>query len=326
MGTIRDRSTTDSDICVSGAEAAVSAPPSTLRQQSRVSASKSCAGALVAALTVITSSMSAVAADLPRLWLSWSDNLLVIHGNHLPGRRIEVWYLEAYCRAGSTDRDWRETVVPHRTRLRSQSPDGRRLRLRCRVEDGLVVDHTITASDDEINFSVTAHNPTSHRSEVHWAQPCVRVDRFTGRGQDDYLAKCFIFLNGRLTRLPCRPWATKARYTPGQVWRAPGISPDDVNPRPLSPLIPDPPLIGCFSADERLLLATAWQPYQELFQGVIVCLHSDFRLGGLEPGQTRHIRGKIYVLPADVDRLLDRYQRDFSSGTDVDREPGTAID
>ena len=28
-------------------------------------------------------------------------------------------------------------------------------------------------------------------------------------------------------------------------------------------------------------LATAWEPYQELFQGVIVCMHSDFRIGGL---------------------------------------------
>ena len=31
-------------------------------------------------------------------------------------------------------------------------------------------------------------------------------------------------------------------------------------------------------------MATAWEPYQELFQGVIVCLHSDFRIGGLEAG------------------------------------------
>ena len=27
-------------------------------------------------------------------------------------------------------------------------------------------------------------------------------------------------------------------------------------------------------------MAVAWEPYQELFQGVIVCLHSDFRIGG----------------------------------------------
>ena len=58
-------------------------------------------------------------------------------------------------------------------------------------------------------------------------------------------------------------------------------------------------------------MATAWEPYQELFQGVIVCLHSDFRIGGLKPGETKHIRGKIYLIDADVDALLKRYRSDF---------------
>jgi hypothetical protein len=41
------------------------------------------------------------------------------------------------------------------------------------------------------------------------------------------------------------------------------------------------------------------------------CLHSDFRLGGLEPGETREVRGKIYILPNDIPELLKRYERDF---------------
>jgi len=63
--------------------------------------------------------------------------------------------------------------------------------------------------------------------------------------------------------------------------------------------------------DGKELLATAWEPYQELFQGVIVCLHSDFRIGGLKPGESKKIRGKIYFLSADVDLLLKRYAADF---------------
>jgi hypothetical protein len=55
----------------------------------------------------------------------------------------------------------------------------------------------------------------------------------------------------------------------------------------------------------------AWEPYQEIFQGVIACIHSDFRLGGLKPGETKIIRGKIYLVPARVEPLLARYQRDF---------------
>jgi hypothetical protein len=127
----------------------------------------------------------------------------------------------------------------------------------------------------------------------------------------DYLPKCFLFLDGKLTRMPCQPWATQARYVPGQVWCPAGVPRTDVNPRPLSPLIPSNGLIGCFSGDDKQIFATAWEPYQELFQGVARCVHSDFRLGGLQPGETRNIRGKIYIVPADVDVLLKRYAKDF---------------
>jgi hypothetical protein len=75
--------------------------------------------------------------------------------------------------------------------------------------------------------------------------------------------------------------------------------------------VPSNGLIGCFSGDEKLLWATAWEPYQELFQGVIRCLHADFRLGGLQPGETKEIRGKIYIVPADMPALVARYTRDF---------------
>jgi hypothetical protein len=69
--------------------------------------------------------------------------------------------------------------------------------------------------------------------------------------------------------------------------------------------------MGCFSADERKILAVAWEPYQELFLGVITCIHSDFRIGGLAAGETKQIRGKIYMVDADVPALVKRYTRDF---------------
>ena len=132
-----------------------------------------------------------------------------------------------------------------------------------------------------------------------------------GENIDDYLPKCFIFLNGKLQRMPTPRWATQARYTPGQVWCPVHVPRTDVNPRPLNPLVPSDGLIGCFSGDEKLIFATAWEPYQELFQGVARCLHADFRLGGLQPGETKQIRGKIYIVPADVEALVKRYRVDF---------------
>jgi hypothetical protein len=252
------------------------------------------------------------------LTLEWDKNWLTIHGEHLPGKKLHVHYLEAYCRANSTDADWlKHTVVGHKTILIDRRADGTQLKLRCELSDGVTMDHVITAEGDAIDFRLTAHNPTKKRSEAHWAQPCVRVGTFAGAGpettEDDYayVPKCFIFLDGKLTRLPTEPWAKAARYTPGQVWRPRHVPASDVNPRPVSQLVPSNGLIGCFSGDEKIIFATAWEPYQELFQGVGRCLHSDFRLEGLEAGQSLQIRGKIYLVKNDVKTLLDRYGKDF---------------
>jgi hypothetical protein len=247
----------------------------------------------------------------PGLQIDWKDNWLTIRGPSIPGGPIRVHYLEAYCRPGSTERKWEQTVIGHKTRLVSADDDGRRLVLESTLQDGAVVRHDIRAGADEITFELTATNPTDKPSDAHWAQPCVRLGPFTGGDERSYLPKCFIFLDGKLARMPTRDWATKALYTPGQVWCPRGVDRNDVNPRPLSPNVPDNGLIGGYSADDRTIFATAFEPYQELFQGVAACLHSDFRIGGLKPGETKKIRGKIYIVPADVDGLLKRYRADF---------------
>lgn len=255
----------------------------------------------------------------PSLELAYEKpHMLVIRGDHLPGREIRINYLEAYCRADSTDADWvQHTVIPHRVELLALSADRKTLRLRDTLADGVVVEHTIVAGRDEVDFRLSAHNPGTQRSEAHWAQPCVRLAEFMGfdpkgRDLDDYLPKCFIFLDGKLTRFPdIQPWTKQARYIPGQVWCPAHVPRTDVNPRPLSPLVPSNGLIGAFSGDEQWIFATAWEPYQELFQGVIRCLHSDFRLGGLQPGETLPIHGKVYLVTNDVPALLTRYARDF---------------
>jgi hypothetical protein len=252
------------------------------------------------------------------LTVAWDKNYLTIRGN-FPGEEIRINYLEAYCRPGSTDQDWRtKTVIPHVAEKLEAGEDGKRIRLRNKLEDGVIVEHTITAGSDEVDFRVTAHNPTDKPSLAHWAQPCMRVDKFTGEGNADarelvpaYARKCFLFIDGKLTRLPTTPWAEKARYVPGQVYVPKGVDRNDVNPRPLSPLVPSCGLTGCYSANEKQILAVAWHPYQEIFQGVIACLHSDFRIGGLEAGETKNIRGKIYIVPADVEALVKRYEGDF---------------
>lgn len=250
-------------------------------------------------------------ADVGQIRLDWEANFLTIRAPRLPGDELKVHYLEAYCRPGSTDREWGQTVVGHKTELLSRGEDGRRLELRCQLSDGVVVEHVIRAGAGEVTFDLTASNPTDKASEAHWAQPCVRVDRFTGKGSEEYIKQCFILLDGKLARLPTEPWAVTARYTPGQVYCPQGVDRDDVNPRPLSALVPSGGMCGCYSGDGRWIMATAWEPYQELFQGVATCMHTDFRLAGLAAGETRQIRGKIYLAPADEDALLERFLADF---------------
>jgi hypothetical protein len=272
------------------------------------------AGVVLSWITAIAAPVEA-GADDRALSLSWQKEMLTIRGKHLPGGALEVWYIEAFCRPGSTRRDWTQTVIPHKTELVEAGADGQRIQLRSRLDDGVVVDHEVRAGQDEVDFRVVATNPTRVESQAHWAQPCIRVDRYAGtkaeRASEAYLPRCFIYRDGRPARLPTMPWARSAVYTPGQVWCPEGVNRDDVNPRPLSSIVPSHGLIGCVSADGQEMMATAWEPYQELFQGVIVCLHSDFRIGGLKPGQSKTIRGKIYLMPADFPALEARYRRDF---------------
>ena len=264
------------------------------------------------------------------LRIEWSGNILTIRGEHLPGKVMRILYIEAYCRANSQTTDWsKHTVVGHTTELVSASEDGRRIELRCTLRDGVVVDQVITTRHDEVDFELRAHNPTDTESQAHWAQPCIRVGEFTGLGDPrnprtyEYMKKSFVFLDGRLSLMPTRDWALRARYEPGQVWAAPGVPRADVNPRPLSRHVPSNGLIGCFSADDGMLMATAWEPYQELFQGVITCLHSDFRLGGLKAGERKKVRGKIYIVPNDLPALLKRYRRDFPEHVEAHAKEGT---
>jgi hypothetical protein len=244
--------------------------------------------------------------------IEWSNNVLTITDPRLRAP-IRVWYLEAFCRNDSTHRRWEETVIPHRTALIESS--NCLIQLRSTLADGVIAEHRIEARDDEVSFQVALQNPTSVASRAHWAQPCIEVAAFCGvemRLRDErYLPKCFVFIDGELQRMPTNAWNQRALYMPGQVWPGPDVDLNDLNPRPINPVRTSNGLIGCFNEDESLVLATAWSPWQELFQGVRCCIHADFRIGGLSPGERKDIRGKIYLMKINVERLPERYSRDL---------------
>jgi hypothetical protein len=243
------------------------------------------------------------------LQLTCTNNMLQISGAQVPDGDVEIWYLEAFCRSGSTHREWKDTTIPHKTELLEATPQ--KLRLRTKVQPSVVVDHIITAKADEVDFQDTARNEGTEFVDVQWFQPCIRLARFTGANQTNYIEKSFIFTKDGLQLLSKLPRTEEAIYRGGQVYVPEGIPLEDVNPRPISKIRPVNDLIGCFSADNKKLLATACDQTQEVFQGVIVCLHNDPRIGGLKPNETRKIHSKVYILDNDPEALLRRYKADF---------------
>jgi hypothetical protein len=281
-------------------------------------------GKLVAAASLSFALMTGCAPKPDQgLRISWAKDMLTISSSKIPGGKVEVWYLEAFCRRGSTNRDWNQTTIPFQTTLIDQDPAGRWIRLNTVVDGRVHIGHFLRAGTDEVGMQMKLHNAGSQPEDIDWAQPCMRVGTFTGRGQNDYFQKCFIFTDKGLTRMSRTQRETKARYTPGQVYVPEGIDLNDVNPRPISKTRPVNGLVGCFSADEKMILAMAWDHTQELFQGIITCIHSDVRIGGLKPGESKTRRGKIYIVPNDVNALLARYHRDFGITTAPSDAPGT---
>ncbi|MEO1992213.1 MAG: hypothetical protein ABGW78_09805, partial [Pirellulales bacterium] len=249
--------------------------------------------------------------------MHWKDRSLSIEGS-FPGHTLSIHYLEAYCRPGSTTQEWQDTVIPHRSTRKSRNESPGRILIEDTLSDGVTVHHTLQTEHDGVSFFITASNETQLPSDVHWAQPCMRIDKFTGcpptEARDllpSYIRKCFLAIDNELRWLPTTPWATQALYTPGQVYCPKGVPRGDVNPRPLSTFVPSHGLCGCVSKDKQWIIGIVWEPYQEIFQGVITCLHSDFRIGGLKPGESKEIHGRLYILKGDEHALLAAYHRDF---------------
>ena len=242
--------------------------------------------------------------------LSWTNNLLTVTSSDFPGGKLEIWYLEAFCRTGSTHQDWGKTTLPHRTVLLQAEPE--HLRFKTKIQPDVEVDHEVFAHNDELEFTFQFKNLGTSALDIDWFQPaCIRVAAFTGSDQTNYISKSFIFTKSGLTTLNATGRREEAIYHGGQVYVPAGINLSNVDPRPLAMAQPTNGLIGCFSADGKQLLATASSTTQELFEGVYVCLHSDPRIGGLAPGETKNIRAKIYLLKNDPEQLLRRYQKDF---------------
>jgi hypothetical protein len=244
--------------------------------------------------------------------ISWTNNLLTVSDTRLPGGKLEVWYLEAFCHSGAWTREWRKTTLPHKTTLTGEDPAGQFLKFRTSVEPSIEIQHDIRVCDDGLELRFELINNGEEPADLQWFEPaCIRVQDFTGCRQSNYIARSFIFTSGGLSPLAQLRRTTNALYLGGQVYLPEAVPTADANPRPICGDHPVNGLIGCFSSDNRWLLATASSRTHELFEGVYVCLHSDPEVGGLAPGETKRVWSKIYILPNDPQVLLRHYRHDF---------------
>src|SRR5687767_12050854 len=109
-----------------------------------------------------------LAADSPaaeHLRLSWTNNLLTFAAPNVPGKTIDIWYLEAFCRQGAHNQDWNKTTIPHKTTLLESSPDAKRLKLRTTIGQVELL-HTLTASADEIDIAYQFTNKGPEPSPI----------------------------------------------------------------------------------------------------------------------------------------------------------------
>jgi hypothetical protein len=169
-----------------------------------------------------------------KLRIHWKENILTISGDELPGKTMDILYIEDFCKTGSTNRNWLETIIPHKTELISTEDNNTRIKLRTIVQPDLEVTHDIRTGKDEVEFNLVFHNKGNKWIDADWFQPCIRVEKFTDRKQEDYLSRSFIFTNAGLTTLDKTRRNEEALYKGGQVYVPAGINPNDVNPRPRS--------------------------------------------------------------------------------------------
>jgi hypothetical protein len=104
--------------------------------------------------------VTCLAAAAQPLQISWTNNLLTIASPRFPGGKLQVWYLEAFCRSGAWDHDWSKTTLPHKTTLVWADPEGHSLKFRTLVQSDIEALHEIQAGDHAAR-SVTPHDQRS---------------------------------------------------------------------------------------------------------------------------------------------------------------------
>jgi cytohesin len=238
---------------------------------------------------------------------------LTIRSESIPGLLLDVWCYE--------------DKLGDATRYEKQ---GGAVVLIHKLEEATVTTR-FEPSQTGVDIEVHVTGPTAEVvRKVQRLNPCCQFARsaaFRSEGNyvDDFVARCFVFLDAGMTllkdtkRIPGtrprtddkanypKPWIQEYfpawRKHPGQIKGQRGYSPD----RPVYPII------GAVSRDGKYLAAIAWPETASLGQVWHHCIHPRPLIAESFDSKTGEIRscGKIYLMENDEEKLLARFKEDF---------------
>src|SRR4051794_33598710 len=110
---------------------------------SKEQGTSSCINEIHVMLAALTMLLTIIAPQGNDLTIDWSDNRLRILSSRIPGGKIETWWLEAFCRSGSTNRKWEETTIPHHTVRIGGAGPAKEIKLVSTVEPNVKVTHRL---------------------------------------------------------------------------------------------------------------------------------------------------------------------------------------
>lgn len=178
----------------------------------------------------------------------------------------------------------------------------------------------LTPGPDYVDASMTAFNGTTEPIHSVFSQICLSMRDATGFNEQNDVSTTYIPMNGKFFPLDkSHPSAEELRRPPWlQIhtkamgeYRGPRI-----NSRAGWWVIEeqaDHALIARISDDGSHLVAIAFRGATGLMTNSrIPCLHSGPpRIPVIPPGESRAVSGRIYLMDADLDRLMERFKTDF---------------
>ena len=270
----------------------------------------------------------------PKVDFDRENSAAIITVPGVPGVRCDVWcYEDGLGKAAESRKDGEDLVLVHRNPKVA----------------GVTVTTVFSPSPGGVDQVVTVEGPSpSAVRAINAVNPCVQFQHATSFGRDparrlgyvdDFVARCFIFLEGGLTllkdtervpgtlppddrnapRVNCeKPWiqeyvpAWEKNHWAGQKGLR-GFSTD----RPVYPII------GTVSRDGEHLVAVAWPETSRLGQVWMPCIHPrPCILTAHEPGENRIVsRGRLYFMPNDGKALIAAFERDFPGWRAVAERP-----